>query len=48
MKERFFLFVVENFRESRFHEIFPNPLSTGLRFARKERVSMQVTWLASV
>jgi hypothetical protein len=48
MKDRFFLFVVKNFRESPFHEIFPNPLSAGLSFTRKERVSIQVTWLASV
>jgi hypothetical protein len=48
MKERFFLFVVKNFRESPFHEIFADPLSTGLSFARKERISIQVTWLASV
>ncbi len=48
MKERFFLFVVKNFRESPFHEVFQDPLSTGISFSRKERVTIQVTWLASV
>jgi len=48
MQGRFFLFVVKNFRESPFHEIFPNPLCTGLSFVKKERISMQITWLASV
>ncbi len=33
---RFFLFVVKNFRESPFHIIYCNPLSTALRFTRKE------------
>jgi len=46
--ERFFLFVVKNFRESPFHEIFRNPLSGGLRFRKKERVTVHVSWLASV
>ncbi len=46
--DRFFLFVVKNFRESPFHEIFRNPLSSKLRFTKKERVIVQVSWLASV
>ena len=48
LKDRFFLFVVKNFRESPFHEIFQNPLSGGLRFRKKERVTVQVSWLANV
>ncbi len=48
LNERFFLFVVKNFRESPFHEVFPNPLASGLSFAKKERTSVQVSWLASV
>ncbi|MGO9527143.1 MAG: DUF3883 domain-containing protein [Verrucomicrobiia bacterium] len=48
MGERFFLFVVKNFRESPFHEIFRNPLSGGLKFRKKERVTVHVSWLATV
>lgn len=48
LRERFFLFVVRNFRESPFHEIYRNPLSGSLRFRKKERVTVQVSWLANV
>jgi hypothetical protein len=48
LKDRFFLFVVKNFRESPSHEVFRNPLSSGLRFKKKERVTIQVSWLAKV
>ncbi len=42
---RFFLFVVKNFRESPYHEIYPNPLASDLRFKKKERVIVH-TFLA--
>jgi len=45
---RFVLFVVKNFREMPFHEIYQDPLSGKLEFTRKERVTVQVSWLASV
>ncbi len=45
---RFFLFVVKNFREVPFHEIYPDPLAGELQFTKKERVTVQVSWLASV
>jgi hypothetical protein len=48
MEDRFFLFVVKNFRETPFHEIYQNPLSGALRFARTERVTVNVSWLTSV
>jgi hypothetical protein len=48
LRDRFFLFVVKNFQETPFHEIFQNPLSSALRFRRTERVTVQVSWLASV
>jgi len=48
LRERFFLFVVKNFQESPFHEIFQNPLFGQLRFRRTERVTIQVSWLTSV
>jgi hypothetical protein len=48
LKERFFLFVVKNFQESPFHEIFQDPLSGRLQFRKSERVTVQVSWLANV
>ena len=48
LRDRFFLFVVKNFQESPFHEIFQNPLSSRLRFTKNERVTVHVSWLASV
>jgi hypothetical protein len=48
LENRFFLFVVKNFSESPFHEIYQNPLSGRLDFRRIERVTVQVSWLATV
>ena len=48
LADRFYFFVVKNFRESPFHEIYRNPLASPLSFERKERVIVQVSWLASV
>ncbi len=48
LKDRFFLFVVKNFLESPFHEIFQDPLSGRLQFKKTERVTVQITWLAGV
>jgi hypothetical protein len=48
LRERFFLFVVKNFREKPYHEIYPNPLSGGLRFKKTENVIVQVSWCVSV
>jgi hypothetical protein len=48
LRDRFFLFVVKNFRESPSHDIFRDPLSSGLHFKKIERVTIQVSWLTSV
>lgn len=48
LRDRFFLFVVKNFHESPFHEIYQNPLSCKLQFRRSERVIVQTSWLAAV
>jgi hypothetical protein len=48
LRDRFFLFVVRNFRESPSHEIFCNPLSSPLQFRRVERVTIQVSWLTTI
>jgi hypothetical protein len=48
LRERFFLFVVKNFQESPFHEIFQDPLSGKLQFKRTERTTVQISWLTNV
>jgi len=48
LTDRFYLFVVKNFREAPFHEIYRNPLASPLRFERKERVIVQVSWFTSI
>jgi hypothetical protein len=48
MAGRFFLFVVKNFQEKPFHEIFQDPLAGRLRFKRTERTLVQISWTASV
>ena len=48
LTNRFFLFVVKNFRESPYHEIYPDPISGSLRFSKKERVVLHTVWLATV
>lgn len=48
LKDRFFLFVVRNFRETPHHTIFQNPLSSGLCFKKKETVIVQVSWSTTV
>jgi hypothetical protein len=37
LSRRFFLFVVKNFVESPFHEIYQDPIAGDLQFVRKER-----------
>jgi hypothetical protein len=48
LRERFFLFVVRNFRETPRHTIFQDPTSSGLDFRRKETVIVQVSWSTTV
>ncbi len=48
LRDRFFLFVVRNFREVPSHSIFRNPLESSLEFRRTERTIVQVSWLTSV
>jgi Domain of unknown function (DUF3883) len=48
LRGRFFLFVVKNFQESPFHEIFQDPLSGRLEFRKTERVTVQISWLVNV
>ena len=48
LEERFFLFIVRNFRETPSHTIFQNPTQSNLDFRRTERVTVQISWLTSV
>lgn len=48
LRDRFFLFVVKNFRESPSHDIFRNPVDGELQFRKIERVTIQVSWLTSI
>ncbi|MEI9962410.1 MAG: DUF3883 domain-containing protein [Limisphaerales bacterium] len=48
LSERFYLFVVKNFRELPVHDIYCNPLSSSLKFTRKERVVVQISWSATI
>ncbi len=48
MGERYFLFVVKNFKENPFYELYPNPLGGGLSFNRIEQKVIQVSWTAKL
>jgi hypothetical protein len=48
IKERFFLFLVRNFRESPRHTIIQNPINSDLEFRKTERTIVQTSWLTSI
>jgi hypothetical protein len=48
LKDRFFLFVVKNFKEVPFHELYQDPLNGNLVFARTEQRILQVSWTAKL
>lgn len=48
MKSRFFLFVVKNFKENPFHELYQDPLNGKLVFGRVERRTIQVSWTTKI
>lgn len=43
MKERYVLFIVKNFKENPFHEMYRNPIN-NMRFDKQESVIIQTTW----
>lgn len=45
---RFYLFVVRNFREIPSHSIFQNPLTSSLLFRKAERTLVQISWVTSI
>jgi hypothetical protein len=44
LKNRFFLFVVKNFKENPFHELYQDPLNGRLLFNRVEQRTIQISW----
>ncbi len=44
LRQRYFLFVVKNFKEVPFHDFFQNPLNSKLNFNRIETTIKQITW----
>lgn len=48
LRDLYFLFVVKNFREEPFHEIYRNPLAGTLVFDQVERSTVERTWVARV
>jgi hypothetical protein len=48
LKERYFLFVVKNFKETPFHEIIQNPLNSDLIFEKHESFIKKFSWSCHV
>ena len=48
LKDRFYIFVVKNFKESPFYELYKNPIKSKLLFKKNERQVKQISWTATV
>lgn len=48
MGSRYFLFVVKNFKENPFHDLYQNPLDGELSFNRIEQKIIQISWSAKL
>ena len=46
--ERYFLFVVKNFKEIPFHDIIQNPLNSNLDFEKHETLVRKISWICNV
>lgn len=46
--DRYYLFVVTNFKESPVHELYNNPLKSSLSFTKNERKVIQTTWNSQI
>ena len=44
LQNRYFLFVVKNFKENPFHELYQNPVNGELVFSRVEQKTIQISW----
>ncbi len=42
--DRYFIFIVKNFKETPIHELYNNPLESSLLFTKNERRVIQVIW----
>lgn len=47
LKDRYFIFVVKNFKEKPFHDVYQDPI-VNMNFKRTENIITQVNWNASV
>jgi hypothetical protein len=48
LASRFFLFVVKNFQDKPFHEMYRDPLTSGLLFRKHEQMILNTSWQANV
>jgi len=48
LRDRFFLFVAKNFRETPCHSLFRDPISCGLEFKRVEKRTIEISWSTKV
>ncbi len=48
LKNRFYIFVVNNFKESPYYELYQNPLESKLLFKKRARQVKQISWTANV
>lgn len=48
MTENYFVFLVKNFKEEPYHEIYQNPINGQLSFKKIDTPIIQVNWLANV
>ena len=48
LRDRYFLMVVKNFRETPCHQLFRDPVGSNLNFVKKEQTVVQVNWAAKV
>jgi hypothetical protein len=44
MQDRYFLFVVKNFKEKPLHELYKNPLNSDLIFQKVQHQIVQTNW----
>lgn len=48
LRDQYVLFVVKNFRENPFHQLFRDSLNSGLTFEKTEQKVVQISWGARV
>src|SRR5579863_5276356 len=48
LKDRFVLFVVKNFREDPFHDVYQDPLHGEIMFNKVEQRVIQISWVTKV